>query len=181
MPPLLPSFGSFVPTTNVWDVSEIYSTDVNSPEFKELLIRLYQNLNIMSVNLNLRDIGYYDTNEQICGQLYFPNPNLNSGTQVTPGWRPVFRKVIDVGALPNTATKSVAHGIIVDTTFIVTRIYGAATDPVALTGIPLPYSTPAALNQAIALSYTATNIVITTGINYASYTTSYVVIEYLKF
>jgi hypothetical protein len=33
--------GIFVPTTNVWDVSQIYEIDVTSPQFKELLVRLY--------------------------------------------------------------------------------------------------------------------------------------------
>jgi len=52
--------GSFVPTTNVWDPSEIYSVDVTSPRFKELLVRLYQNVNLIAVVLNTKDSGYYD-------------------------------------------------------------------------------------------------------------------------
>ena len=46
MPFSLPtSNGAYVVTTNVWDVSQLYSIDVKSPEFQELLVRLYQNVN----------------------------------------------------------------------------------------------------------------------------------------
>jgi hypothetical protein len=43
MPNNTADYGMFIPTTQVWDVSEIYSTEVTSPAFKELLVRLYQN------------------------------------------------------------------------------------------------------------------------------------------
>ena len=36
--------GSYIGTTQVWDVSQIYDIEVNSPEFKELIVRLYQNI-----------------------------------------------------------------------------------------------------------------------------------------
>ena len=47
--------GLYIPTTSVWDVSEIYSTDVTKPEFKELLVRMYQNLNNMAMATNNKD------------------------------------------------------------------------------------------------------------------------------
>jgi hypothetical protein len=42
------NIGSFVPTSYVWDVARLYEIDVNSDEFKELLVRLYQNLNLIA-------------------------------------------------------------------------------------------------------------------------------------
>jgi len=76
--------GSFVPTTNIWDVQRLYEVDIKSPEFKELLVRLYQNVNNIALSLNSRDAGYYDNTEFINGQTFFPNPTLSSTTAQTP-------------------------------------------------------------------------------------------------
>jgi len=91
--------GLFVPTTNVWDVSEIYSLEGIKPEFKELLVRLYQNINNLSLALNLKDTGYYTEEEFVTGQVFFPNPSLSSTTQQTPTFRQTFRKVINFVSL----------------------------------------------------------------------------------
>lgn len=183
-----PNVGSFVPTTNVWDVSEIYSLDGTSPQLKELLVRLYQNLNNMSLSLNTRDAGFYTTQEFVCGQLYFPNPSYNSTTSTTATLRQVFRKVINFGALPNTALKSVDTEIPVAPDVTFTRIYGASTNPSANEAIPLPY-VPIAVSS---IDYVLLRVVTTggapntyqvnirTGIDRSAYTITYVVLEYLK-
>ena len=73
--------GDFVPTTNVWDVDMIQEVEVNSPEFKELLVRLYQNVNAISTSLNARDSGYYPNNQiYINGQLFFPTQKMSPQT-----------------------------------------------------------------------------------------------------
>jgi len=174
--------GAFVPTTNIWDSSEIYATEVTSPAFKELLVRLYQNLSLMSNVLNIKESGYYDTLEFVTGQLYFPIPGATSLTNnPTPDYRQTFRKVINFGALPNTGTTNIAHGIHCDANTIFTRIYGVATDPTgAFSYLPLPYASSTAANN-IELSITGANISITTGVDRTMYTTTYVVCEYLKF
>ena len=171
--------GLFVPTTNVWDVSEISDIDVQSTEFKELLVRLYQNLNTISLALNLKDTGYYSETEFVNGQAYFPDPALSSTTAANPVFRQVFRKVVNFGTLPNAGTTSVAHGISFDTTFTITRLYGAATDPVALDYIPLPYASPTDADN-IELNADATNINVITGSNRTAFTVSYIIVEYLK-
>lgn len=170
--------GAFVPTTNIWDPSEIYSTEVTSPEFKELLVRLYQNLNNMSLSLNIRDAGYYDRTEFVCGQLYFPNPALSSASAKAPAYRQVFRKVINFGTLPNTATTSVAHGLTITSGFTFTRIYGCATDP-STSFIPIPFAAPTD-SENIKIDVDTTNINITTGSDRTGYTVCYVVLEYIK-
>lgn len=172
-------FGAFVPTTNIWDVSIIESVDVNSPEFKELLVRLYQNINLLSLSVNIRDAGYYSQTEFVNGQLYFPNPNLSSSTPNEPIFRQVFRLTINFGALPNTATKSVAHNLAVSDAYTFTRIYGCASDTIAFNYIPLPYSS-ATLADNIELSVNATDVVVTTAADWSAYTTTYIVIEYIK-
>lgn len=179
--------GSFVPTTSVWDVNEINSVDVTSPAFKELLVRLYQNINLIATVLNDRDSGYYPTLEFVNGQRWFPDPALNSSSTLQPTYRQVVRKVIDFGALPNggvSVTKSVAHGITVNPSYRFTRIYGTASLPTAgsYSYIPLPFASPTA-NRNIELFADATNVTITVNaaINWSTYTTSYIVLEYLKF
>lgn len=170
--------GAFVPSTNIWDVGEIYAIDNITPELRELLVRLYQNLNIMSLNVNIKDVGYYPTSPFMNGQLFFPNPNLNSSSSTSPDYRPVFRKVVICGALPNAGLKTIPHYLPINSGVTATRIYGAASDTTGLTYIPLPYASPTLANN-IELSVDANNVNITTGANRTNYNMSYVIIEYI--
>lgn len=171
--------GMLIQTTNVWDASRLYEIEVGSPEFKELLVRLYQNINLIAVSLNNKDTGLYETiDEVICGQTYFSDPALNSTTSAQPIQRPVFRKVINFGALPNTAPKTAAHGIAPTTSYSFTRMYATATDPVNKLYIPIPYASSTA-GKIIELSADATNVTITTASNLTAYTVCYVVLEYI--
>ncbi len=167
-----------VPTTDVWDVTPVYELNLDD-KFEDLLVRLYQNLNNMSLSINVRDAGYYDTMEFLNSQVYFPNPTLNSGTSTTPTYRSVFRKVVNFGALPNAGAKSVAHGITCTQATSFTRIYGAASDPVNFLYIPLPYASPVLANN-ISIDVDATNVTITTGSNRTAFTICYVILEYLQ-
>ena len=165
--------GAFLPTTSVWDVATLSEIDVNSDEFKELLVRLYQNINNIALAVNIRDAGYYDQTEFVNGQLFFPNPALSSTTAQTPTFRQVFRKVINFGALPNSTSKSVAHGIQITSEYTFTRIYGCASDTVARSYIPLPSNTTNIVVDA-------TNVTVTTSSNLAAYATTYIILEYIK-
>jgi hypothetical protein len=173
------AYGSFVGTTNVWDVSSLYSIDVTSPAFKELLVRLYQNLNLISTVLNTKDTGYYDLQEFVNGQLWFPNPALNSNSTTNPTYRQVLRKVINFGPLPNTATKSVPHNITCTKATTFTRIYGAASDTTGFNYIPLPYASPTVANN-IELLANGTNVTVITGSNRSNFNICYIVLEYLQ-
>jgi len=172
-------YGLYVPSTFIFDVTQLSQVDVNSPEFKELLVRLYQNINTICIALNLKDSAYYDTLEFVNGQLWFPNPLLTSATATKPQFRQVYRKVVNFGVLPNTATKTVAHNIPVKRGYAFTRIYGTATDQIGLTQLPLPYASPVLVN-AVELFVTATDVSITTGSNRTNYTVCSVVLEYIK-
>ncbi len=176
------NLGNLLPTTYNFDVAQLYAVDVKSPEFKELLVRLAQNVNSMLIALNLADNGRYVQFEQVNGQQYFPNPALSSITATQPAYRQVFRTVVNFGTLPNTGTKSVAHGVPITpsvTTYSFTRIYATASDQVARTFIPIPYASNTA-GDPIELSVDATNVTITTGSNRTNYTICYVVLEYIK-
>lgn len=168
--------GLFVQTTNVWDdVARINTTDVNSPEFKELLVRLYQNINNIALVLNIKDSGYYVQSEFVNGQLFFPPI---APVSINQNFRQVYRKVINFGTLPNTATKSVAHEIVVNSSTSFTRIYATATDPIAFSFIPIPFTE--LLGNEISIDVDATNVNISTNVDRTNYTICYVVLEYLK-
>jgi len=174
-------YGSFVGTTDVYDVSNIESLDVNSPEFKLFLVRLRQSVNNLALVLNTKDSGYYPLTEFVNGQLFFPNPAYTSQTSKSPIYRQVYRTVVNCGTLPNTGTINVAHGINfpVNNTTTATRIYGTASDLTAPLYIPLPFASPTAANN-IEVTVDNVNVNITTGNNRTNFTTSYVVIEYIK-
>lgn len=171
--------GLFVPTTNVWDVSQIYALEDIDPQLQELLVRLYQNLNVMALALNLKDSGYYSIQEFLNSQAYFPDPALTSTSATTPVYRQVFRTVVNFGDLPNAGTKTVPHGIDITNTYSFTRIYAASSDQVALNYIPIPYASATLVNN-IEIFVDATNVIIITAADYSNFTLTYVVLEYIK-
>lgn len=177
IPPNL-GFGSFVPTTNIWEIQQLQDLDID-PNLKEIIIRLYQNINLVSLVLNTKDTGIYDLTEFVNGQVFFANPTLNSTTPQSPTPRQAYRLLINFGALPNATTKSVAHGLTLQSNWSVTRIYGAATNP-STSFIPIPYASATDVAHNIELNMDATNINIITGSDYSAYTTCYVIVEYLK-
>jgi len=173
------TYGSFIPTTNIWDVNQVNDLENVQPELKELLVRLYQNLNRMSLALNTKDSGYYVTNEFATGQNFFPNPANSSATPQGPVFRQVIRAVVNFGALPVTGAKSVPHNLTITPGFTFTCIYATSSNTSGLEYIPIPYATNTA-NDAIELYVTSENVVITTASDYSAYTVTYVILEYIK-
>lgn len=176
--------GSFIPTTSIFEIQRLREADPKSDEFKELLVKLYETVNNIALVLNTKDSAYYPLTEFVNGQIFFPNPALSSLTGQTPVDRQVFRKVINFGSLPNTATKSVAHGLgtggtISSSAFTFTRIYGCASDTTGFSYIPIPYASPTLANN-ISIDIDSTNVNITTGSNRTNYDTTYVIVELLK-
>jgi hypothetical protein len=166
--------GSYVPTTNVWDVSRLYELEVDSPEFKELLVRLYQNINNISIVLNTKCTGYYVNEQFVSGKLFFnanPDP-LDLSVQFRPG----FLISVNTGALGAGVT-AVNHNIDVTNTFQWMFIYGAATNTGTLVGYPLPFAGAAGNN--IEVSVTATQVVINNASG-VTFTDSQVTLEYCK-
>ncbi len=174
------SLSNQLQTTQIWDVDTVYSTDVNTREFKELLIRLYLYINQIALAVNSKDSSSYVLNEFVNGQFFFPNPVFTSQTPTTPNPRPAYRVTVNFGALPNTGAKSVNHNTTITTGFTATRVYGAAFDPVALTMIPIPFADPTATSNNISLVVNATNVTVTTGSNRSNFTRCIIVFEYLK-
>ena len=171
--------GSFVPTTYIWDVAHLDEIDVNSPEFRELLVRLYQNINDIALNLNIRDTAYYDIQEFVTGQQIAADPAMAASATDPGQFRAASRKMIVMGTLPNTGTISIAHNITIDANTIFTRIYGTANDTAANTYIPLPFASPTLANN-IQVDVDATNVNITTGSNRTNYTRTYIILEWYQ-
>lgn len=162
--------GLYVATTDVWEVSRIMDVDVNSEEFRLLLVRLYQNINNIAIALNLKDSALYVKEEFIDGQQFFSittNPN---------DLRMNFRKVIDMGALA-AGVKTIAHGLTITTPWQFTRIYGAATNTTTGNYYPLPFAGAAGNNIELRLDNTNVIIDNASGVTFEK---CYVIVEYLK-
>lgn len=173
------NIGTFIPTTNVWDVDQLQGIDTNSSQFVELFVRLYQNINNIANALNIKDTGIYNTFEITNGQQFFPNPSLNSSTSGYPIFRQVYRTVVNFGPLPNTGTASAPHHITVTPKTTFTRIYGVANNTTGNLYLPLPYAAQPP-SQNIDLYVDATNVNIVTGADETAFTITYVVLEYLQ-
>ena len=126
--------------------------------------------------VNIKENGNYETLEMLTAQQWFsvtvdPTPRKTRYT---------FRKVINFGALPNAATKSVPHGINVTASTIFTRIYATATNP--NTGfVPIPFVNVLAPADGIEIYVDPVNVnIVTTTANWVGYTICYVVLEYIK-
>ena len=163
--------GSYVSTTNVWDVGALQSADINSAEFKELLVRLYQNVNNISLVLNTKDSAFYLTQEFVTGQLYF-NPLSFNQLDLRGG----FRIVINIGPLA-PGTVNIAHGLVPDSNWTFTFINGAASDTVNMLYYPIPYSSSTGNTIEVTVDATYVNVTNNTAV---TFTNSYVILEYLK-
>lgn len=169
-------YGGFNPTTDIWDTAQVYEVDVNSVQFKELLVRMYQNINRISIVLNTKDTAIYDnTGPLVNGQAWFPNAaNITN----LADYRQDYRTVVNFGALPNTGTTSVPHYINCTPGVTFTRIYATASDTSGFNYIPIPFASPTAANN-IQITVDSTNVNITTGSNRSNFNVCYVVLEYL--
>ena len=112
---------------------------------------------------------------------YVDNSNSYSTQEVKTGgtWidgKPIYRKSISCGALPDTTTKLVAHGISNLGRVIKTEGYSAGSGDSAGSFIPVPYVS----NIPMAMYVDMTNIVFQTNGTYSAYSDTYVTIEYTK-
>lgn len=167
--------GQFLATTAIFDVARLYEVDVTSPEFKELLVRLYQQVNNLALSTNNKKSGYYLEEEFITSAIYF-NPTsvpINDPLQL----RPEFRKTFNIGPVPPGALAPFPHNLPITNTWQFTHIYGVASDNIGFNYYPMPFASAGA---TIELRVTLTDIIIVnnTAINFTS---CIVTLEYLKF
>lgn len=132
--------------------------------FRNRVNDLYQKI---AVSLNAKEGGLYVLQEKTTGQQYFNKNNIQKNKNV-------YRMTVDFGALPNAASKSVAHGISGwNLNFRLTRAYGASTDPEALEALPIP-------NDGILLEINSNDVIVTTSSDLTAFTETTIVIEYTK-
>lgn len=87
-----------------------------------------------------------------------------------------YVKVIDFGALPDSTTKSIAHGI---SSYVgILSIEGVSNR--GDMSINIPNISTASLTDAIGIYIDPTNINVITGRNYSTYINTYITIEYYK-
>ena len=113
------------------------------------------------------------TKGNLCNNSYSTEEQKTGGTWIDG--KPIYRKVIDIGALPNNTTKFVAHNI--SNLGKVIHIYGYSYGGDFL---PLPYTSANSIAYSVQIYADSTNIGIRTGADRSSYSSSYVVLEYTK-
>lgn len=88
--------------------------------------------------------------------------------------RPVYRKVVDVGAMPNNTTKTVAHGIAANEVISI-RGFAAGGGIV----IPLPFVDSISVNNNIYVHVGALDITIDANADRSAFS-GYIILEYTK-
>lgn len=91
--------------------------------------------------------------------------------------QPIFRKVVNIGTLPNNTSKFVPHGVRY-TRFL--SMKGYAFGPTNGISINIPHPDANTLAGTVELAVAGANIVITTTGNLTAFSESYVVLEYIK-
>lgn len=171
------STSDFEPPFNF--ISEVFLFPEQYNDDFRLQLRKY--LNDIVISLNIKENGFYIENEVPTGALFIPT--FSTDTETNAQYRPIFRKVVDFGALPNNSTKTVPHGISTTENYSVIHLYGVATQPGVSTlasSIPIPQA-GIPNNDRIELEIDSTNVIITTAKNTRSdYTRTFVTIEYIK-
>lgn len=125
----------------------------------------YLNANNLNNNFNeLNTIRTYSTTETVIGTW------ING--------KPLYRKVINFGSLPNNSSKSVSHGIS-NLSRVVSLSGIAYIDDTNITTITLPHADKDGVQYAISLRADKTDVLIVTGSNRTSLN-GIVIIEYTK-
>ncbi len=154
--------------------------DVVPEKWEDARPFIVEQLRRLATAINIREIGWFLDEELLSGKSFIPGVNNGNTSGTSQTFRSILRKVIDFGALPNAGTKSLPHGIVFDNNFTLIDLWAAATDPVAFLAFNINFSNPLANIVAVNVTMDATNVNITTGVNYSAYTRTYVVIEYCQ-
>lgn len=178
---------NFIPTSQIWDVSEILSNNTISPEMKKVFVKMYQKLSEMAMAVNNKSSGIHDLQEQPTGKIFFPKPGLTSASGQTPVARGSISKNFvwadatgTPKSLPNATTDTMAHGITFDANTILINVWAAATDHIHGMYVRIPHVDCA--KGTIGIWATNTDIVIDCcGFDGTDFTDVYVGIEFIRF
>ena len=116
--------------------------------------------------------------EEQAGGVDYSTSEVNTGVKWIDG-KDIYRKVVDLGALPNNTTKSVAHGITNISRFIkIEGIANSTTDTTAIS-IPLVYDSNNASNNT-SIKVNATNVLLETHTDRSGFNECYAILYYTK-
>ena len=101
---------------------------------------------------------------------------IDTGTKWIDG-KPIYRKVIDFGALPNNATKAVAHNI--SNLGWVVKLSGMSRRDIS-TIITLPFNAVDNISKQIILRISNTAVICITGSDRTDFVDTFVIVEYTK-
>ena len=104
----------------------------------------------------------------------YSETEVNTGFTWIDGSK-IYKKTINIGALPNSGTKNVAHGI--SNLKQVIKLEGFTTDGNATYAMPRLMLTSA---NGVQTQVKGANIQLDTGANLSSYTTTYITLYYTK-
>ncbi len=165
-------------------------------DFEEVKDEISERHRLIADQVNAREVALYEPTTEtfptkvLTGQRYWGL--TAAGVIDNRQKRYTYRSVVDFGSLPDTATKSVAHGIPVAAAAVgppatvgtqFTRIHAVANHPTNTDPLPkaiqLNFVDTAAGADDIELQITDTNVVITTASGaFAGFDQCYVTLEY---
>ena len=115
------------------------------------------------------------TSNAVANSLSYSETEQKTGGKWIDG-KPIYRKVVACGALPNNTTKNVAHNISNVGRFI--NYYGTAKGNT--TTINIPYLDGSGHDYSVFVNVNNTNVVIRTYKDRSAYTDTYIILEYTK-
>ena len=166
--------GSYVQQTPLFELNRLQEVNVNSDEFKLLLVQLFQQVNNICVVLNNKDSGFYVPQEFLTGS-YLQNPLAPSDPSQQ---RQIFRFTLFTGTI-NPGVNVYAHGLTITATWAFVKGQGMATDNTGGNYYPLPWPSAAgATNIEVKVDNTNVTITNNSGITFNQ---GYIPFEYVKF
>ena len=124
---------------------------------------------LVAITDDEEEYNHYSTDEKKTGEYWIDG-------------KPIYRKVVDFGTLPNASQKDVAHGITNIGSIITCKANAKTSNNDVF--IPIPYAyieaTTPAIVSTIQLYADDTNITIKTMDNYWTSFSAYAIIEYTK-
>lgn len=143
-------------------------------------VAVNQNASIPDIN----KVNASDMNE--IKRVVNENANINeylTTEQVIGKWineKPLYRKIIDLGNLPNNTGKTVPTGLIFNSSnCILTNLYGVASYSNGIS-FPLPFSSTNGIEYNVSLNVDNNNNVVVTTSQDRSAMTGYAILEYIK-
>lgn len=173
--------GSFIPTTQVVDTSQLDGLTDISPDLKNFLYSFITAYNNSALRINSSVSGFMPLVETLTGRRFFSDPSILSSTANSNAFAPVMRMeyqtVYHITSLGAGVT-NVPHGLTTFTIFSFTDTDGFANNTTTGNYYPLPFvSSGGAAN--IEVKANNTNIVITNSSG-QTFTNCYIWLRYLK-